>query len=185
MRAQLRAFAFVDDALEQRAENRRIDLRPILLGRLQQRPPQIVGNRRHKIVVKQRAVEMANVPHAKRAAGRAFWRTDCAARAANRRSCRRGLRTIWVKMLSGSSPHILGKEAEEQAHQEMGQLLRRCMSSPRQLAVLFHLIGDAQEGVGRGFGDLFLRLVRRELLRVEEGPAQFFHAVARQGCRQR
>ena len=69
MRAQLGAFALVDDALEQRAKDGGVYARPILVGCLEQCFAQVVGNLRHKVVVEQRAVEVANLPQAKGAAG--------------------------------------------------------------------------------------------------------------------
>ena len=77
--------------------------------------------------------------------------------------------------LFGQQPQILGKEGKEQAHQEVGQLLGR-VAFAGELLVLLHGVGDGQEGIGRGFGDLLLVFVRRELFRVEEGPVQLFHA---------
>ncbi|MDX1417452.1 MAG: hypothetical protein R3293_24825 [Candidatus Promineifilaceae bacterium] len=73
--------------------------------------------------------------------------------------------------------HILGEEAEEQAHEKMGELFG-AVAFAGQAAVLFHAVGDADEGVGRGFGDLGLGFVRAQFKGIEKGVAQQVEATA-------
>ena len=152
VRAELRAFTRVEPALEQRAEDRRIDLRPVEVRRRQYRLDVSGLQRERRTVVEQSTVEPVDRLEADPAAGghhseELGGQLGELLRGAPRLSQHPG------EHVSGQQAHVVGEHAEDEPVDEVRDHGRIVATRPQRL-------GDCREGRRRPLGEAATGLAR-------------------------
>ena len=168
VRADLRALVGIEEALEQRAEDRRVDRRPVLPGDVAQDVERVRVERQRLVVVEQAAVEMQDVFEAVFAARahvaeqfrQHFLRALRHFVAALRQRVEQPLEQVVLQQV-----HVLGEQAEHDAVEEMRDLLRRVARHAQPL-------GDGGEILGGVLGDLLAGLGGLQPLGMAEDVVQ-------------
>ena len=164
VRAELRAFARIEPALEQRAEDRRIDLRPVEVRRRQYRLDVNGLQRERRTIVEQSAVEPGDRLEANPAAGGHHseefgGQLGELLRGALRLSQHPGEHVI------GQQAHVVGEHAEDEPVDEVRDHGRIVTTRPQRL-------GDGREGRRRPLGEGAPGLARPQPLGIRKGPLQ-------------
>ena len=164
VRAQLRALAGVQPALEQRAQDRRVDLRPVERSRVAHRLDLGPGQRQGGVVVEEPAVEprhrleadaAAHVHRAEQVAGQLGKVTGLAAR----------LLQHAREQVVGQQAHVLGEHAEDQPVDEVRHGLRVVAAVPQRLR-------QRGEPLRRALGERLPRLAGPQPLGIRERPLE-------------
>ena len=177
VRADLSPLIGIEEAFEQRAEDSRVDRRPVLLGDRAQHVEGVGVERQRLVVVEQAAVEVQDMRDAEIAAGPHFvkqvgqhaLRTFRDFVAPPRQRVEHLFEQVVLQQV-----HVLGEQAEHDAVEEVRDLLRR-------VALHAQPLGDGGEVLGDILGDLLAGLLRLQALGMPEDVAQ---KLARAGMRQ-
>ncbi len=165
MRADLRPLVGIEKALEQRAEDRRVDQAPVEARGGEQEADFVVLKRQRRPAVEQAAVEFENVleievaalRHVVEQAGRDTPSTCSGLRSA---AC-----SSFFHRPFGQQLHAVGEEAEDELVDEMRDRLSVGIT-------VLQPVGDRLELVGRLLGQLVARAARAQLFRIVKDSAK-------------
>jgi hypothetical protein len=169
VRPQLRPLGGVQAALEQRPEDRRLDLAPIQLCRLAQELQFVGVEWQDLLVVEQPPVELRHpldpkvIAHPHRPKQRPHPRYELL-------GLEDRLSNALRHQLAGQDVDVLGEQREQHFHEERRDLRGR-------EAALLEELGDLREPPGRQFGDRRLALDRPQLFGVGEDQPQQLASV--------
>ena len=163
--AQLGALVRVQAALEEGAEDGRLDERPVEPAHLQERADLRAGERDDVGRVEQAAVEPVDLLGAEEAAVPAHLREQLAERLREDGGAAVGGFREAVEDALRQEAGVLGEQAEQDAVQEVGDLVRIVAPRPQAL-------GDLGEVAGGLLGDLGWLDARPELVGGGEGAAE-------------
>ena len=164
MRAELGAFAGIEPALEQRTENRRVDLRPVEVRRRQHHLDFGRLQRQRGAVVEQPAVEPGDRLEADPAAGGHHLEEGAGEIGEVLRDAPR-LSQHAREHVIGQQPHVVGEHAEDEPVDEVRDRLRIVAALPQRLR-------DHGEGRRRALGKRLPGFVRPKLIGIRERPLE-------------
>ena len=173
MRSKLGALAGIQSPLEQRAENRRVDLRPVEVRRRQHRLDVGLLQRQRRAVIEQPAVEPVDRLEADPPPG-SHHPEQIAGKVRELRGVRLACSSIRVNMWPGSRPT---SSANMQKTSRLTKCATKCGSCPRSPQGL----RDGREGLRRLLGERLPGLARSQPLGVRKRPLE---SIARRGVRQ-
>ena len=166
VRAELRALGRIQAALEQGAQDRGIDLRPVRARRLS-------GSFRSRRVSAPRRPSLSKRPPLNHATVSKPMRPPAAmapkssrAMAAKSSGRRRACSNMRVNRSLGSRADVFGEHAEDEAVDEMGDLLRVVAAGPQGLR-------QRGEGGSGALGQGLAALTGTQPLRIRHGPLEF------------